>query len=91
MKKKILSILVLGIVTITSLVGCGQIGAKSFGGDYTLNLPKGQKLSEITWKDSNLWYLTKPMTDKDVAETYTFKEDSTFGVMQGTVTIVESK
>lgn len=91
MKKKILSILVLGVVAVTSLVGCGQYGAKEFGGSYTVNLPKGQKLSEVTWKESDLWYLTKPMTEKDVAETYQFKEDSTFGVMEGTVTIIESK
>ena len=45
----------------------------------------------ITWKDSDLWYLTKPMTDDDVAETYTFQEDSKMGVLEGTVTVVEHK
>lgn len=38
----------------------------------TLELPANQKLVMITWKDDSLWYLTKPMTEEDVAETYTF-------------------
>lgn len=76
---------------IVTMTACGQIGAKNYGGEYTINLPKGEKLVNVTWKDADIWYLTRPMTDKDVAETYKFQEDSTFNVMEGTVTIVESK
>ena len=50
-----------------------------------------QKLEEITWKDDSLWYLTRPITDEDVAETHTFQQQSNFGVFEGTVTIIESK
>jgi len=83
----------IGLTAIAGLVGLSgcQIGAKSFGGSYTVNLPKGEKLVNITWKESALWYLTRPMTEQDKAETYKFKEDSTYGVMEGTVTIKESK
>ena len=56
-----------------------------------MELPKGEKLVEVTWKDSNIWYLTRPMKEDDEPETYTFKEDSEWGVFEGTVTIVESK
>lgn len=31
------------------------------------------------------------MTEDDVAETHTFQADTTFGIFEGTVTIVESK
>jgi hypothetical protein len=31
------------------------------------------------------------MTTNDVAETYTFKEHSSFGLLEGTVVIVEKK
>ncbi|AKQ08470.1 hypothetical protein PQE66_gp155 [Bacillus phage PBC2] len=79
------------VVGLVGLSGCGQWGAKKFGGNYEVNLPKGEKLVNATWKESNLWYLTRPMTEEDKAETYKFKEDSTFGVMEGTVTIKESK
>ena len=64
---------------------------KNLGGDYTLKLPKNEKLVMITWKDNSLWYLTKPMTDEDTAETYKFQESSDLGIMEGTVTVVETK
>ena len=65
------------------------IGHRS--GKTTVKLEPNQKLEEITWKDDSLWYLTRPMTDEDVAETHTFRQQTDFGVLEGTVTIVESK
>ena len=57
----------------------------------TVNLEPNQKLEEVTWKDNSLWYLTRPMTDEDVAETHSFQQQTDLGVFEGTVTIVESK
>lgn len=71
MNKKILGLLVAGFLVTSTLTGC-QGAAKSFGGSMTLNLEPNQKLEEITWKDDSLWYLTRPMTDDDIAETHTF-------------------
>lgn len=90
MKKKILGLLVAGVLATSILTGCQSV-TKSFGGSMTLNLEPNQKLEEITWKDDSLWYLTRPMTDDDIAETHTFQQQSEFGVFEGTVTIVESK
>lgn len=87
MKKRIL--LLLTVITLT-LSGC-QKAAHSYGGDITLKLEPDQKLEMITWKNDSLWYLTKPMTEDDVAETHTFQQSSEWGVFEGTVTIVESK
>lgn len=64
---------------------------KSFGGSAEIELPVGEKLVIATWKDSNLWYLTRPMMPTDSAVTYTFKEESSFGVWEGTYTIKETK
>lgn len=64
---------------------------KNWGGKATLQLPKGQKLVNVTWKESELWYLTKPMTASDSAEIYNFQEESSWGVVEGTYIIVESK
>lgn len=36
-----------------------------------------------------IWYLTRPMHEDETAETYEFKQDSSYGVFEGTVTIVE--
>ena len=90
MKKKILALLAVGILVVSTLTGCQSV-TKSFGGSMTLNLEPNQKLEEFTWKDDSLWYLTRPMTDDDIAETHTFQQQSEFGVFEGTVTIVESK
>lgn len=89
--KKIISI-ILAIMMIATLTGCScQYVTKNFGGEMTVYLDKNEKLVNVTWKEDSLWFLTKPMTEDDVAETYQFKEDSEFGIMEGIVTIVETK
>lgn len=89
MKKKLLGI-ALGITLSVGVVGCQSV-TKSLGGSTTIKLEPNQKLEEITWKDDSLWYLTRPMTDEDIAETHTFQQSSNFGVFEGTVTIIEKK
>ena len=87
MIKKTIAILMVTIM----LSGCHG-AARNYGGSMTLELPKGQKLEEITWKDdSALWYLTRPMRDDEHPETHTFKADTEWGVFEGTVTIIESR
>ena len=86
MKSKIL------IVAILILSGCTQQErARSFGGTATTNLPAGEKLVTVTWKETDLWLLTRPMKDTEQPETYHFREDSTWDVMEGTVVIKESR
>ena len=89
MKKKILSVILI-IILVISLCSC-QVAARKLGGDVTIELEPNQKLEMITWKNSDLWYLTRPMTANDVAETHVFQESSIFGIVEGTVTIIESK
>jgi len=89
MKRKLLiGILLVGLMATSA--GCQQ-AAKRFGGSITVDLPKDEKLVNVTWKDSSLWYLTRPMTKEDTEQTYKFKEDSNFGILEGTVTIKEHK
>jgi hypothetical protein len=87
MKKMLLAIgmiVMLGSCTENSRV-------KSFGGEGTINLPKGRKLVNVTWKETQVWYLTRPMNSTDVAETYQFHEESSWGMVEGTYNIVETK
>lgn len=90
MKHRLLIATMIVGVFAFNLTGC-QSATRSFGGNTTLKLEPNQKLEEITWKDDSLWYLTRPMDDEDVAETHTFQESSNFGVLEGTVTVVETK
>lgn len=90
MKKRLtLSLLVIGLCA-SILTGCNS-ATKSFGGSMTIELEPNTKLELITWKDDSLWYCTRPMRDDDAAETYTYQQQSEFGVFEGTVTIVETK
>ena len=87
MKKKIITIILCIEALTISLTGC-QSATKSFGGTTTLNLDPGLKLEEITWKDDNLWYMTRPMRADEVAETHTFNQSRDFGP-EGEVIVIE--
>jgi hypothetical protein len=84
--------LVIFAAIVLSFASCTQNErVKNWGGEGTINLPKGQKLVNVTWKETQIWYLTRPMEASDVAQTYQFHEESGYGVMEGTYNIVESK
>jgi len=74
------------------LVGAGCTAnqrARSFGGTMNLSLPPGEKLVHITWRNEDLWYATRAMRPGETAEVYHFQEDSTLGLVEGTVVITE--
>ena len=78
------------VFAVLTMLGCTEKQrAKSWGGDMTIDLPKGERLIEATWKNEDLWYLTRPRTEGETPTTYKFREDSSFGVMEGTVTFKE--
>jgi hypothetical protein len=82
--------LILIIVALICMCSCTeQIRTRQFGGKMEIRLPAGQELMEATWKDDDLWYLTRPMREDEVPETHIFKADTVFGVFEGTVTIEE--
>jgi hypothetical protein len=79
------------IITI-SLCSCtDNQRVKGWGGTATLDLPAGEKLINITWKNAEVWYLTRDMTPTDTAITYKFSEKSSFGISEGTYIIKEHK
>ena len=73
------------------LTSCENLVTRNFGGSQTIELEKGQRLVEITFKDNDLWILTEPMDSDYMPKTKTFYEDSNLGVMQGKITIVEQR
>ena len=88
MKRNLL--LIAAILIVTS--SCTENSkVKSWGGEGTINLPKGRKLVNITWKDDQIWYLTRSMGKNDSPESYKFQEESSWGVIEGTYNIIESK
>jgi hypothetical protein len=87
MKHLLLFLLCLSVISACT----DNQNAKNYGGTAEITLPAGEKLVTATWKDDDLWYLTCPMTATDSAVTYTFKEKSSFGMMEGTYIIREVK
>ena len=86
--KKILFVL----FAVAILTSCEQYFTRQYGGNTTIKLEKGEKLVEATWKGtSNLWYLVEPMDSDYTPKVKVFKESSLLGVMEGSVTFIESK
>ena len=79
------------MLALVMLTSCENLVTRNLGGSQTINLEKGQKLVEITFKDNDLWILTEPMDSDYVPKTKTFYEDSNLGVMEGKITIVEQR
>ena len=87
MKKVFLAVL-MGVM-VTSCTENERV--KAWGGEGTINLPKGKKLVNVTWKETQILYLTRDMDSNDVSETYEFHEESSYGVVEGTYKIIETK
>lgn len=82
------------LILIATICFCScteQMMTRELGGEMTIELPKGQELMMVTWKDTDLFYLTRPMTDDYVPVKKIFKESSTYGVMESTVYFIESR
>ena len=81
------------ILAIAALSSCtDNERVKNFGGTATFEVPYNQKLVNVTWKENELWVLTKQRTYADSTyNTYNFSEKSSWGVMEGTYTIIEKR
>lgn len=87
---KLLQYLIIGILVLAFSSCTENQRAKSWGGTEIINLEPHQRLVNVTWKGkegSDLWILTKLDTTKPT--TYTFKEKSAYGVMEGTIILNE--
>lgn len=84
--------LALALILALGSVACTQQDmARNFGGTAQIDLPPGEKLVNVTWKQVDLWILTRPANPGETPQTYRFKESSSFGVMEGTVVIQEHR
>lgn len=74
--------LLLGALLLLSITACtDNQRARTFGGTETVELPENRILLNATWKESNLWVLTK---DTVTGQTF-FNEKSSWGALEGTI------
>ena len=91
--KKIFSVgSIIVLFIMIGMFGCtANQRAKGWGGTMEINLPTNTKLVNATWKNEDLWYLTRPMRDNESPEESCFVEDSSFGMIEGKVIFKETK
>ena len=89
MKRIILILTALICIVLTSCTE--QQRTREFGGKMEIKLPAGQELMEVTWKENDLFYLTRPMAPDYVPVTKTFQESSSWGMMESTVLFIETR
>ena len=89
MKKVVMQLMAM---TAIALSGCTENKrAKEYGGEMMIEVPKDRKVVTATWKDSQLWYLTRPRKQGERAETWVLQEKSNFGWMEGKIQFVEKE
>ena len=69
----------------------GTVIAKKVGGSANVELPPKTKLVLVTWKGDNLWVLSRPFREGEKAETYTYQEDSKWGLIEAKIVIQETE
>ena len=69
----------------------GTVIAKKVGGSANIELPPKSKLVLLTWKGDNLWVLSRPFREGEKAETYTYQEDSKWGLIEAKIVIQETE
>ena len=68
-----------------------QYMTRHYGGKMKIELPKGERLINATWKESDLFYLTEPMDSGYVPKEKVFRESSSLGVLESEIIFMESR
>lgn len=72
------------MLLVLSLLSCtDNMRTRAFGGKSELTMKPNEELINITWKDSDMWVLTKDT----VTNIQYFREYSSFGIFQGEIVI----
>lgn len=87
--KKLL-ILCASVMLILPISCTENARVRKFGGKTTYNLNPNEELIQLDWKGDNLWILTSEADPHFFKpRTYSFKEKSNFGVIEGEIIIKE--
>lgn len=88
MKKMFFISFILCTLVLTS---CEQYVARKFGGDVTIKVEKGYKVTSVTWKEIDLFYFIEPMEEDYQPKVKKFIESSNTGLLESKVIFIESK
>ena len=86
--KKILFI----IAAIALFSSCTeQERARMYGGNTTISVPVGYKVTSATWKENDIFYFIEPMEADYTPKEKVFVESSSWGVLESKVTFIETR
>jgi len=77
------------LITIVIMSCTQNQRAKQWGGTAYYSIPADKEFVFATWKESDLWIVTKPREVGHEPKVYTMTEESSWGVLQGGVIITE--
>jgi hypothetical protein len=78
------------LVALTFTACTENSRARIWGGKSTVEIPADRKFVNATWKDVDLWVLTRKRTELDtIRDEYTFHEKSRYGMLEGVVIFKE--
>jgi len=72
-----------------TLTSCKNFRAKNWGGNVTYKLNVGEKLLNVSWKDEDLWVLTRKRLPNEKCDTLIYREESNKSIREGSVTFIE--
>ena len=80
------------IALLLTLLACtDNQRAKASGGSMSVQIPCDQQVFDVTWKGEDLWYATQPAPSGWTPQTKRFTEYSSYGMIQGEVTLTERR
>ena len=85
-------IILIALITMFTFTGCTENQrVKHWGATGKIDLPAGKKLVNITWKEDEVWYLTRQRKAQEDIESYEFSQKSSWGIIEGSYIINETK
>ncbi len=82
---------VIVVISLLSLIACTENQrSRKFGGNQTIQLEHGTKLVNVTWKNKDLWILTRKAKAGETPEIHEFIEKSEFGILEGKIIFTEN-
>jgi hypothetical protein len=80
------------MLIILSLLACtDNQRSKVFGGTMEIKVPCDQVVFDVTWKGEDFWYATQPAAQGWSPSTKSFREHSSYGMIEGQVNLIESR
>lgn len=72
-------------------VSCENYTTKHLGGNMTIDVEPGYKVTSATFKEDEIWYFMEPMDSTYVPTQKKLVEKSMYGVLEGTIIFNETR